>query len=251
MTTLAAFRQGAGRRLVLVHGFTQTGRSWHHLAARLAADHEVVLPDLPGHGDSAGVAADLVEGAGLLASVGGSATYVGYSLGGRHVLTLALQHPELVEALVLLGATAGIDDAGERAGRRVSDSHLIADLRARGIDAFLDRWLANPMFSRLPDDPVERSERRRNTVDGLSNSLELAGTGTQQPSWGELPRLEMPVLVLAGEHDTKFVALGRRLAEAIGPNASFDTVAGAGHAAHLERPDRFEALLRRFLADTA
>ena len=122
------------------------------------------------------------------------------------------------------------------------------ELERDGLDPFLRRWLAQPLFANLPADAAELDDRRRNTVDGLASSLRLAGTGSQAPRWTELPRLGMPVLVLAGEHDERFTALGRRMAAAIGGNATFATVPGAGHAAHRERPDAFLSVLRAFLS---
>ena len=244
---LHAESQGAGRRLVLVHGFTQTGRSWGPLAADLAADHEVVTVDAPGHGGSAAVRATLAQGGGLLGALG-PATYVGYSMGGRFCLHTALDHPDRVERLVLLGATAGIDDAGERAARIDGDEALAAGLERDGLGAFLDRWLALPLFAGLPDDPADRADRGRNTAAGLASSLRLAGTGTQVPSWDRLAGLAMPVLVRAGARDAKFAALGRRLADGIGDNATFAVVPDAGHAAHRERPAEFVRLLRAWLA---
>jgi pimeloyl-ACP methyl ester carboxylesterase len=86
-------------------------------------------------------------------------------------------------------------------------------------------------------------------VDGLASSLRLAGTGTQEPLWGRLGSLAMPVLVTAGEHDAKFTALARRLVDSIGTNARMAVVPGAGHAAHLEQPEAFLALVRSWLAD--
>ncbi|MGH9274629.1 MAG: alpha/beta fold hydrolase, partial [Acidimicrobiales bacterium] len=80
------------------------------------------------------------------------------------------------------------------------------------------------------------------------SSLQQAGTGSQDPSWHRLSRLTMPVLVLAGERDDKFAALARRMAEAIGANATFALIPDAGHAAHLEQPDAFLAILRPWLA---
>jgi 2-succinyl-6-hydroxy-2,4-cyclohexadiene-1-carboxylate synthase len=248
---LAARSTGAGDRVVLVHGFTQTGRSWDRILADLRRDHEVVTVDAPGHGGSGAVRADLPATATLLAETTGRATYVGYSMGGRFCLHLALAHPELVTRLVLLGATAGIDDPDERAARRAADDALAAELEREGVDAFLVRWLANPMFAGLPDDPAERAERRRNTAAGLAASLRLAGTGTQEPLWDRLGTLTMPVLVLAGERDAKFTELGHRLAGGIGAHARFATVAGAGHAAHLEQPEAFLRLVREWLAQTS
>ena len=115
---LAAVRAGSGPRIVLVHGFTQTGRSWDRLAAELGTGHETVAVDAPGHGGSAGVRTDLVAGADLLGEAGGRAAYVGYSMGGRLCLHLALRRPDLVERLVLVSATAGLDDEADRAARR-------------------------------------------------------------------------------------------------------------------------------------
>ena len=212
-------------------------------------DHEVVLVDAPGHGGSGGVDTDLSGAGRLLADAGGRATYVGYSMGGRMVLHTALERPATVERLVLVGATAGIDDPVERAERRTADDALAASIERDGVAAFLDRWLANPMFAGLPDDPADRAERLRNTASGLASSLRSCGTATQEPSWSRLGELRMPVQVLAGERDEKFVALGERLARSIGENARFEIVRDAGHAAHLERPGEFTATLARFLGE--
>jgi 2-succinyl-6-hydroxy-2,4-cyclohexadiene-1-carboxylate synthase len=239
---------GGRERLVLVHGFTQTGRSWRRLAHELSADREVVAVDLPGHGGSGTVRADLPHSGLLVGEAGGAATYVGYSLGARVVLHLALARPSLVGRMVLLGGTAGIDDPHERAARRTSDERLATDLERDGLDAFLDRWLANPMFAGLPPEQADRDDRRRNTVEGLAASLRLAGTGTQEPSWDRLGSLAMPVLVMAGEQDAKFATLANRLGGAIGDNATVALVPGAGHAAHLEQPEAFLAVVQPWLS---
>jgi len=245
---LHSVTEGTGRRVVLVHGFTQTAEAWGPVAERLAARFQLVRVDAPSHGRSTAVRAGLWEGAALLGAAGGPAAYVGYSMGGRLVLHLALTEPHRVERVVVLGATAGIDDPAERAARRSADDALAASLEADGLDAFLTRWLAQPLLAGLPDDAAALAARRANTVEGLASSLRLAGTGSVDPPlWDRLGELAMPVLVLAGEHDAKFAALGQRLAAAIGPNASFALVPGAGHAAHLERPDAFLALVEPFL----
>lgn len=236
---------------VLVHGFTQTRRSWGRLVPRLvAAGHHVVAVDAPGHGRSAGHRTDLVEGALLLGEVGGRAAYVGYSMGGRLALHLAVERPQLVERLVLVGATAGLDSDEERAQRRAADEALAADLERDGLDAFLARWLANPLFATLPDDAAGVEERKENTVEGLATSLRLTGTGTQRPLWDDLPHLTVPVLFVVGELDTKFTALAQRMRERWGGEATVEVLAGAGHACHLERPDAFLDVLVPFLHRT-
>jgi 2-succinyl-6-hydroxy-2,4-cyclohexadiene-1-carboxylate synthase len=232
-------------RLVLVHGFTQTGASWAATAGALAVGHEVVCPDAPGHGSKAGVRSDLWEGARILGEECGRAAYVGYSMGGRLALHLALADPERVTALVLVGATGGIDDADERAARRASDEALADRLERIGADAFLDEWLAQPLFAGLP---AEARGGRSTDATGMASSLRLAGTGTQEPLWDRLGGLSMPVLVVAGERDAKFRALGQRLVGTIGANAELMLVPDAGHAAHLEQPGAFVALVRPWLA---
>ncbi len=239
---------GTGPRLVLVHGFTQTRAHWAVVAAELATDHEVVRVDIPGHGASAAMAADLTEGAALLAATAGRATYLGYSMGGRLSLALALARPDLVAGLVLVGATAGIDDPDERRRRVAADEVWARSLENQGVDAFLTRWLAQPLFAGLDEGAAGVDARRENTVAGLAASLRLAGTGAQEPRWGRLGELAMPVLVVAGQGDGRFVALARRLASAVGPNAEVAVVAGAGHSAHLEAPAAFLAALQPWLA---
>jgi 2-succinyl-6-hydroxy-2,4-cyclohexadiene-1-carboxylate synthase len=244
---LATESTGTGPRLVLVHGFTQTGRSWRRVTGALAVDHEVVTVDAPGHGGSSEVDADLWEGGAAIVAAGGAGTYVGYSMGARFALFGTLARPEPVDALVLLGVNPGIEDATERAARAAADAALAASVEADGVNAFLARWLAQPLFASLPADAADIDDRRRNTAAGLASSLRRATVGRQQPVWDRVSAIAVPVLVVAGDRDAKFRAIGERLVAAIGPNATFATVPGAGHAAHLEQPDAFVGLLRGWL----
>jgi 2-succinyl-6-hydroxy-2,4-cyclohexadiene-1-carboxylate synthase len=235
---------GTGPRLVLVHGFTQTGQSWAPITRSFSDHFEVVAVDAPGHGESARVETDLVGGADVLGASCGRATYVGYSMGGRLCLHLALADPAVVKRLVLVSATAGIEDDDERAARRAADDALATSLEREGVDAFIERWLAQPMFATLADPGFE--DRRRNSAAGLASSVRLAGTGSQEPLWDRLASLTMPVLVVAGALDHKFAAIAERMAGLI-PRATLAIVEGAGHTVHLERPGAFNELLERWL----
>jgi 2-succinyl-6-hydroxy-2,4-cyclohexadiene-1-carboxylate synthase len=230
-------------RLMLVHGFTQTLRSWDGMTATLAETFQVVRVDLPGHGGSAGVDLDFAETAAAIGDAGGTGTYVGYSMGGRLCLRLALDRPELVNTLVLVGASPGIADTGERAARRA----LAAEIERVGTAAFLEQWLARPMFSTFTPAPADMEARLANTSRGLAAALRRLGTGAQEPLWDRLGELEMPVLVVAGQDDAKFTHIAEEMADAIGVNAQVVALAGAGHAAHLERPASFCRLLAAFL----
>jgi 2-succinyl-6-hydroxy-2,4-cyclohexadiene-1-carboxylate synthase len=236
-------------RLVLVHGFTQTRRSWDPLLPALARFDAAAI-DAPGHGRSTDLQLDLVEGGAWLAATGGRGTYVGYSMGGRLCLHAALADPGAVRGLVLISATGGLDDPAERDQRRAADDALADRIEAIGVPAFLDEWLAQPLFAGLGPAAQGRAERLENTAAGLASSLRLAGTGTQLPLWDRLATLRTPTLVVAGALDTKFVALGERLAETI-PGADLAVVDGAGHTVHLEQPSRFLDVLLPWLEDHA
>ncbi|MEX1006929.1 MAG: alpha/beta fold hydrolase [Acidimicrobiia bacterium] len=216
---------------VLVHGFTQSERSWGPIPLDDAAALRV--PDN----------LDFVATARALGDAGGHASYVGYSMGGRLCLQLALDRPALVERLVLVSASAGIADDAERAARRESDERLTHEIERDGVDAFLEHWLAHPMFASLPRDAAGIEERRAaNTMDRLTHQLLVLGQGTQPDNWGRLGELPMPVLIVAGGLDTKYVDIAYRMGEAI-PNARVEIVDGAGHACHLERPEGIAQLL--------
>jgi 2-succinyl-6-hydroxy-2,4-cyclohexadiene-1-carboxylate synthase len=234
-------------RLVLVHGFTQTRSSWSTIARQLSdIGYEVVTTDAPGHGDAADLHVDLPAGATLLGNAGGRATYIGYSMGGRLALHLAVARPDLVERLVLISSTAGIDGAADRAIRRAEDDGRATEIERWGVAAFLEKWLALPLFANLPPEAAHVAARRENTAAGLASSLRLAGTGAQESLWSRLPSLPMPVLVVAGALDEKFTAIAKRMAALI-PDATLEVVAGAGHVVHLEQPDGFVRTLHWWL----
>jgi 2-succinyl-6-hydroxy-2,4-cyclohexadiene-1-carboxylate synthase len=247
-----------------VHGFTQSGRSWAPIVHLLAGSHEVVTVDVPGHGGSSRVRAGLTEGAELLGETAGRAAYVGYSLGGRLCLHLALVAPELVERLVLVSTSPGIGDSGERASRSRADEALAGRLDGStsgggapplDVGAFLDEWLSGPLFAHLSQEAAGRAARLENTPAGLAASLRLMGAGTQQPLWGRLRELTMPVLLVAGATDRRYAALAAESAAAIaagggGRRVAVEIVAGAGHAVPFEEPDAFVRVLLEFLASS-
>lgn len=245
---LAAHITGRGHRLVLVHGFTQTRHSWARLAGSLAADFEVMCIDAPGHGDSGHADADLEAGAALLAHTGGRGSYVGYSMGARLALHVAVHRPDLVERLVLIGCSPGLDDEEARRRRRMADEQLAAHLEQVGTEAFVDEWLSQPLFAGLTPATAGRLERLRNEPAHLAASLRNAGTGTQVPLWDDLSGIACPVLLLIGELDSKFRRLADRMSASL-PDATLVTVRGAGHSVHMERPEATLDVLKAWLAD--
>jgi 2-succinyl-6-hydroxy-2,4-cyclohexadiene-1-carboxylate synthase len=218
--------------LVVVHGFTQTAASWSPVAELLTIPTRAV--DVPGGRDFVSVAHALGQG---------RADYAGYSQGGRLCLQLALDHPSVVHRLVLVSASPGIADRVERAARRESDERLAQDIERDGVDAFLERWLAQPLFATLPRERSGIDARRAaNTVDSLTHQLRVLGQGVQPSNWERLGELRMPVLLIAGALDTKYVDIAQRMAAQI-PEVRVEILAGAGHACHLEQPERVAHLL--------
>ncbi|MFV0259668.1 MAG: alpha/beta fold hydrolase [Acidimicrobiales bacterium] len=244
---LAVERWGRGRRLALAHGFTQNARCWGLLIPDLATDHEVIGVDLPGHGRTAPVHddVDLDTAAHLLVDTTGPAVLVGYSMGGRIALHAAVNHPESVDALVVVGATGGIDSPEERAARPRADDDQAERLERVGLAAFLEQWLANPLFAGLGPDAAAVDARLTNRPEGLAATLRHRGTGQQRPLWPELGRVAVPTLVIAGAGDAKFVALGERLVASL-PQASLAVLPGT-HAVHLESPTATADRIRSFV----
>jgi 2-succinyl-6-hydroxy-2,4-cyclohexadiene-1-carboxylate synthase len=242
-------RRGRGPALMLLHGFTGTGRSLAALSAAFEREFDTLAPDLPGHGASTGVARDgryafddaLQDLVATLDAAGHRrAHWLGYSMGARLALGCAVRYPERVASLVLIGGRAGIVDDAERAARRRSDDELAARIEAIGVEAFVDEWLAQPLFAtqhRL--DPTVRAEQRRarlgHEARELAASLRGLGPGAQPPLFADLPRVAAPVLLVAGALDTRFVAAAHEMAASL-PQAEVCEIAGAGHAAHLEQP---------------
>jgi 2-succinyl-6-hydroxy-2,4-cyclohexadiene-1-carboxylate synthase len=234
---LASIVGGAGPRIVLVHGFTQNAHCWGPFADSLAAaGHQLVSVDAPGHGRSSDIAADIERGARLIGDIGGRAIYVGYSMGARFALRLALDRPELVRALVLIGGSPGIEDPQEREQRRAEDDARATRLEEVGVERFVDEWLQLPMFATLPADNAHRDERVRNSVTGLASSLRLAGTGAMEPLWDRLSTVSMPVALITGDRDPKFTAIAERMLARMTPHAWGVVAHDAGHSVHLEQP---------------
>ena len=239
---------GSNRRVVLVHGFTQTLRSWDGVVARLAGTgYEVVRVDLPGHGGSSHLRMGFDEAAAAVGEGGGKGVYVGYSSGGRLCLRLAVERPDLVTGLVLLGASPGLADPGERAMRRTADDALAREIEAAGTEVFLHRWLSQPLFAGLRVPADDFAARRANCPEGLATALRLLGTGAQPPLWERLGSLPMPVLLMAGIDDPKFTDVAARMARAIGPTAALAVLTGAGHAVALEQAEEVATRITDFV----
>lgn len=226
--------------VVLLHGFGGTSRAWDAVLKYLPAQsYRPIALDLPGHGEQPDGPRPITFEA-CVASVLERApkrfVLAGYSMGGRIALHVARAAPERVKRLVLISTTAGIDDPVERARRRKADHRLAAQIDKGSIEDFIARWRSKPMFAEDPPevDALARADHSRNRPEGVAAALRGVGTGEMEPLWERLGELQMPVTVLAGRRDRKFVRVSERMVSLI-PDALLQVSAG-GHCLLLENP---------------
>jgi 2-succinyl-6-hydroxy-2,4-cyclohexadiene-1-carboxylate synthase len=198
--------------------------------------------DAPGHGNNTNGARSLPQCAEEIASSMKTGILVGYSMGARMALHVALLYPEMVTQLVLISGTPGLKTDFERATRIENDNELADRIENMGTPAFIDEWLALPIFSGLTDETNQRNDRLRNTTKGLANSLRFAGTGTQESQWSNLHQLSIPVHLIVGELDEKFTSIAREMNSLIS-SSELTVVENAGHTVHLENPTTTGQLL--------
>lgn len=246
--TLSTRVIGTGEPLAFVHGFTQTKDSWLPLIHAMKTPAAATLIDAPDHGESDD-SLSLVETGRAITHIAGGNTLIGYSMGARMSLMAATQSPQSFQRLVLISGTAGLDTEDERQQRRQSDEALASHIEDIGVEQFLEEWLANPLFAGLTRHAARIDERLTNTASGLASSLRLCGTGQQPPLWDLLPTLTMPILLIAGEKDAKFVALAERMNSVL-PHSEIHIHPGVGHTVHLEDTPGCAAVLDAWLERT-
>lgn len=251
---------GDGPPLLLLHGFTEGMAAWENLLPALAVQHRVVAVDLIGHGRTAAPAdperyrmENVIDDLRLLVDQLGWERFrlLGYSLGGRVALHLALAMPHRIEALVLESTSPGIADAKLREQRRQSDEDLAHTIERNGVEAFVADWERLPLFASeamLPHEERQRLQaaRRQNSAIGLANVLRGLGQGTVPFVGGRLKDLNVPTLLLVGQQDAKYVAIANQMAATMS-QAEVVEIAGAGHAVHREQPDVFLHHVMAFL----
>jgi naphthoate synthase len=246
--------------LLVLHGFSGQSAVWHQFARELLPDYYLVIPDLPGHGQSfssknpgdMALHTTVQDLASLLEHLSISqAGILGYSMGGRLALHFPLYARRLTQFLILESATAGLESAQDRRQRREADDFLACEISQRGMEWFSDYWGNTPLFATQPERAVEASRRQtelrqQNSPEGLSYSLLAAGTGQQASLWSVLPFYSVPALIIAGGEDPKFTDIARRLHKNL-RSSTLQIIEGAGHAAHLENPQAFHSAVANFL----
>jgi len=238
--------------LLALHGFTGSPRSWDFLPRQ--HDECRFVPALLGHlgaeGDSdVGDFEAEVDRLARLSESESTLHVVGYSLGARLALGLALRHPERVSRLTLISGHPGLESDAERVARRAADAKWCELLLDRGLPAFVDAWQAQPLWAaRTQLDPAtldrKRSERLSHDPAGLARSLRVTGLAEMPNYRQQLAQLELPLTLCAGALDIKFRDLAEQMAKTVA-HARLAIVDGAGHDLLLERPELITEVIRR------
>jgi 2-succinyl-6-hydroxy-2,4-cyclohexadiene-1-carboxylate synthase len=237
--------------VVCLHGFLGEPDDWRPLAAMLGPRYAVHALALPGHGSP--LVEDFESGVRQLANElrkRPGAHLIGYSMGGRLALAVALQPDVTVASLTIISASPGLETDLVRAERARADDRLADDLERRGLHAFVRDWYAQPLFASLADRPAllrDLIERRaRGSAAPIAAALRALTVGRQPPLTPRLHALRVPALFIAGERDAAYRDMLARAA-ALCPHARMLIVPNAGHLPHLERPEFTGAHVRDFL----
>jgi len=243
---------------LFLHGFMGSSADWKNLVAAIEDRAFCIAVDLPGHGASLELTPDAYTMQGAARSVIRTLdkleeecpVIVGYSMGGRLALYLALRYPERCAGLLLESASPGLESESERTARRAADDEKAKRLESGDFDAYLLDWYRQPLFESLAkDEGLLRqtiAARRHNDPVELARSLRGMGTGRQPSLWAELEELGVPALAVAGELDGKYVGISSRMAS-VSQRVETVVIPGVGHNVHAEAPARYIALLRRYL----
>jgi 2-succinyl-6-hydroxy-2,4-cyclohexadiene-1-carboxylate synthase len=246
--------------VLFLHGFLGAASDWQRCTAQLQDEFRCIGVDLPGHGRSLRCDDDAYSFDGCVEAIVDvldrtgvqQCSVVGYSMGGRIALYLTHRFPEQFKKVVLESASPGLQTEAERQARRAQDERLAQELESQPIEAFLHRWYAQPLFQTLAADQARWQriieQRQHNDPHELAKVLRGLSTGAQPSLWARLPEIEAHMLIIVGEHDAKFGAIGQRMAQ-LQSAARLVIVPNAGHNVHEEQSDAFVELIRAFLAE--
>ncbi len=246
--------------LIFLHGFMGRGRDWLPLVPHLMDRFYCLLPDLPGHGNNINLPQstqltydNVVKGLIYFCDQLSLQHFnlIGYSMGGRIALYTATQFPDRISSLTLESANPGLTDQQARQARATLDDERAERLLHRGLNVFVDHWYELALFSSLKQHPLlfaqTRLKRKQSDPRWMAKVISELSPGRQLPLWDKLGELPMPVLLLAGALDTKYVDLIEKMGEQI-PQATVKIIPNAGHNIHLEQQNTFIDVLATYLS---
>ena len=247
-----------GQPLLFLHGFMGDCQEFAQILPYFWDDFYCLVIDLPGHGqtevmgDNSNYGMEKTAIALInfldyfqLSKIG----LIGYSMGGRLALYLVLHFPEKFSHLILESASPCLKSAIARKKRIEHDAQWIKKLKNENFSEVLSEWYQQSLFDslrKLPDFPDLFARRLNNSPEKLAKSLQYLGTGQQISLWEKLPQGSVPLLLLVGGQDHKFVAINQKIAVDY-PQAQLEVFSHCGHNLHLEDSHHFTLALRQFL----
>jgi len=242
---------GTGPAVLLLHGFPLNGRMWSPVIATLSDRYRLIIPDLRGMGESEAAATTASmsdyadDAAALLTHVGinEQVVVVGLSMGGYIVFEFQRRHPQRVRALGLIDTRSEGDSPEAARGRAEQATRVLAEGSHVVADGMKDK-IFGPQV-----DPVLKETWHRimanTSPKGVAAALEALRNRSDFTS--TLPQLNVPTLIVVGEHDVITPPAGAKAMHAAIQNSVLEVIPGAGHVPPLEQPEAFAGVLRRFL----
>jgi 2-succinyl-6-hydroxy-2,4-cyclohexadiene-1-carboxylate synthase len=245
-------------KLFFLHGFMGSLADFKPIIEILGDQFCCLAIDLPGHGHTI-LDTDWSEGIydiaqSLIAFLDcldfTPCHLIGYSMGGRLALYLACRFPRRFKSVVLESASPGLATEPERSQRQKQDEQLAIQLETASWPSFLSQWYEQPIFESLrrhPNFGLLLERRSQNRPQELAQVLRKLGTGNQPSLWKELSHIQLPIGLMVGELDSKFMGINQKMLPHC-QNAQLSIVPGCGHVVHFEHPHAFAEILKTHLA---
>ncbi|MDB9509628.1 2-succinyl-6-hydroxy-2,4-cyclohexadiene-1-carboxylate synthase [Kamptonema animale CS-326] len=243
--------------ILFLHGFMGNSQDFDAAISLLSQNFYCLAFDLPGHGKTRVIGGEdcytIPQTAQALITLLDEleidkCLLFGYSMGGRLALYMSLYFSSRFDKVILESASPGLRHKSEREQRLQADLHLAQKLKTSDFKDFLLNWYNQPLFKSLKDRPdFEQLIERKldNNPIELAKSLRNMGIGNQPSLWEELENNQIPMLLLTGEYDDKFIAINTEMAS-LCPKAKLEVIPKTGHNIHLENLNKFVTILMKF-----
>ncbi len=246
---------GSGPTLLLVHGFPLDHSMWRHQLESLGDTYRVIAPDLRGFGASSGATdtitmeqladdmAELLDALGIVEPI----TFCGLSMGGYVAWQFWLRHANRLARLILCDTRAIADSEEAARGRHDMANRVLSEGSKVVAEAMLPKLFAEKTI-REQADMVAATRQVMQATSPAAVAGTLRGMAQRPDMTSALADIDIPTLVICGEHDVISTADEMRSIAAALPNATFVEVPGSGHMTPLEGPETVNRAIRGFLA---